>query len=68
MTHDDDQTHVVLLNSESQYLKNYHKSVNSWIDCFIENQKQHVLSVMGSEADRNSFDAQDAVLTAPVAT
>lgn len=48
MNHNDDAGPVVLLNSGSQYLKNYEKSIENWINLFVEDQKQHVLNVSRS--------------------
>lgn len=45
MTRSDDNDSVVLLNSGSQYLKNYQESVDKWICRFVEDQKQHILSI-----------------------
>mgnify|MGYP001506711719 CR=1 FL=1 len=65
MTRNDDGATVVLLNSVSQYLKDYERSVENWIDVAVEDQRQHVLNTVKdefNEAPRPTLEGHPVIL------
>ncbi|GJE46274.1 hypothetical protein [Methylobacterium soli] len=44
MNHENDKSAVVLINSDSQYLKDYKKSIKRWVNLFVAAQRDYVAS------------------------